>query len=105
MTRTLAHSTILQQLGFTRLKSNVCVFAKKNSTLYIMAYVDHLLVVAGDNTTTLPFLRQFQQYLEKKHTQVNSQRQLHLSFLARQFYYKMTEQLTCHFHPNTTTRS
>eukprot|EP00971_Amphidinium_carterae_P270998 5377734-Amphidinium_carterae.2 len=32
-----------------------------------MAYVDDLLVV-GDNATTQPFLQQFQQALELKHT-------------------------------------
>eukprot|EP00971_Amphidinium_carterae_P235154 4666235-Amphidinium_carterae.3 len=36
------------------------------STIYIMAYVDDLLVV-GDNATTQPFLQQFQQHLERKH--------------------------------------
>eukprot|EP00971_Amphidinium_carterae_P140955 2792928-Amphidinium_carterae.1 len=41
-------STILQKLGFTRLKSDASVFANKQPSIYIMAYVDDLLVI-GDN--------------------------------------------------------
>eukprot|EP00971_Amphidinium_carterae_P011700 230249-Amphidinium_carterae.1 len=51
-------STILQHLGFTRLKSDACVFINTKSTICIMAYVDDLQ----------PFLQQFQQHLELKHT-------------------------------------
>eukprot|EP00971_Amphidinium_carterae_P234506 4653434-Amphidinium_carterae.1 len=40
-------STILQQMGFNRLKSDACIFANKQSLIYLMAYVDDLLVV-GD---------------------------------------------------------
>eukprot|EP00971_Amphidinium_carterae_P115791 2293571-Amphidinium_carterae.1 len=58
-------STIPQQLGFTRLKSDTCVFVNKQSTIYIMAYVDDLLAV-GEIATTQPFLQQFQQHLELK---------------------------------------
>eukprot|EP00971_Amphidinium_carterae_P051591 1015544-Amphidinium_carterae.1 len=41
-------SAILQKLGFTRLKSDACVFINKQSSIYLMPYVDDLLVV-GDN--------------------------------------------------------
>eukprot|EP00971_Amphidinium_carterae_P259871 5156097-Amphidinium_carterae.1 len=51
-------STILQRMGFNRLKSDACIFAHRQSTIYLMAYVDDLLVV----------LQQFQQRLEMKHT-------------------------------------
>eukprot|EP00971_Amphidinium_carterae_P311462 6190398-Amphidinium_carterae.3 len=44
-------STILQQLGFARLKSDACVFANKQSSIYLMAYADDLLVV-GNNVAT-----------------------------------------------------
>eukprot|EP00971_Amphidinium_carterae_P303382 6028370-Amphidinium_carterae.2 len=44
-------STILQQLGFRRLKSDACAFANKQSLIYLMTYVDDLLVV-GYNATT-----------------------------------------------------
>eukprot|EP00971_Amphidinium_carterae_P135887 2692476-Amphidinium_carterae.1 len=60
-------SAILQKLGFTRLKNDECVFINTMSTTYIMAFVDDLHVV-GDNDTTRPFLQQFQQHLELKHT-------------------------------------
>eukprot|EP00971_Amphidinium_carterae_P107345 2126690-Amphidinium_carterae.1 len=60
-------SAILQKLGFTRLKSDACVFANKQSSIYLMAYVDDLLVV-GDNVATKLLLKQFQQHLELKHT-------------------------------------
>eukprot|EP00971_Amphidinium_carterae_P092842 1838411-Amphidinium_carterae.2 len=60
-------STILQQLGFTRLTSDACLFANKQSSIYLMAYVDNLLVV-GDNVATQQFLQQLQQHLELKHT-------------------------------------
>eukprot|EP00971_Amphidinium_carterae_P228285 4528161-Amphidinium_carterae.4 len=63
----MTKSTILQQLGFTRLKSDACVFANNQSTIYIIMYVDDLLVV-GDNATTQPCLQQFQQHLEFKRT-------------------------------------
>eukprot|EP00971_Amphidinium_carterae_P311588 6192963-Amphidinium_carterae.1 len=60
-------STILQQLGFTRLKSDACVFANKKLSIYLTACVDDLLVV-GDNVATQQYLQQFQQHLELKHT-------------------------------------
>eukprot|EP00971_Amphidinium_carterae_P068760 1361587-Amphidinium_carterae.1 len=60
-------SAILQKLGFTRPKSDACVFAHKQSSIYLMACVDDLLVV-GDNVATQQFLKQFQQHLELKHT-------------------------------------
>eukprot|EP00971_Amphidinium_carterae_P083348 1649624-Amphidinium_carterae.4 len=56
--------TTLQQLGFTRFKSDACVFVITRSTIYIM---DNPLGV-GDSATTQPFLQQFQQHLELKHT-------------------------------------
>eukprot|EP00971_Amphidinium_carterae_P348523 6490539-Amphidinium_carterae.1 len=63
-------STILQRMGLKRLKSDACIFANKQSSVYLMAYVDDLLVV-GD-TVTQQFLQQFQQHfkrdLELKHT-------------------------------------
>eukprot|EP00971_Amphidinium_carterae_P256365 5090345-Amphidinium_carterae.1 len=60
-------STILQQLGLTRLKSDTCVFANRQSTIHVMLYVDDLLVVGG-STSAPQFLQQFQQHLELKHT-------------------------------------
>eukprot|EP00971_Amphidinium_carterae_P340111 6478290-Amphidinium_carterae.1 len=54
-------------MGFNRLKSDACIFANKQSSIYLMAYVDDLLVV-GDNMATQRFLQQFQQHLELKHT-------------------------------------
>eukprot|EP00971_Amphidinium_carterae_P263862 5235072-Amphidinium_carterae.1 len=63
-------SAILQMLGFTRLKSDACVFANQQSSVYLMAYVDDLLVV-GDNVATQQFLQQFQPHLELKHTILN----------------------------------
>eukprot|EP00971_Amphidinium_carterae_P307336 6107723-Amphidinium_carterae.2 len=60
-------SAILQKFGFTRLKSDACVFANKQSSIYLMAYVDDSLVV-GDNVATQQFLQQFQQYLEIHHS-------------------------------------
>eukprot|EP00971_Amphidinium_carterae_P349265 6490932-Amphidinium_carterae.1 len=47
-------STILQQLGFTRLKSDACVFANKPSTIYIMASVDDLQCHNTTVPTTVP---------------------------------------------------
>eukprot|EP00971_Amphidinium_carterae_P211779 4202414-Amphidinium_carterae.2 len=57
-------------LGFARLKSDACVFINTKSIIYIMAYVNDVddLLVVGDNATTQPFLQQFQQHLELKHT-------------------------------------
>eukprot|EP00971_Amphidinium_carterae_P084481 1672319-Amphidinium_carterae.1 len=72
-------NTILQKLGFTRLKSDACAFINTTSRNYIMAYVDDLLVVR-DNATTQLFLQQFQQHLE-----LNDKNKLHLSFSARQW--------------------
>eukprot|EP00971_Amphidinium_carterae_P132877 2631243-Amphidinium_carterae.3 len=43
-------STILQQLGFTRLESDACVFVNQQSSIYIMAYVDDFLVMGQRNT-------------------------------------------------------
>eukprot|EP00971_Amphidinium_carterae_P022708 447915-Amphidinium_carterae.1 len=63
-------STLPQRLGFTRLKSDACVFAAfayKQSPIYIMSYFDDLLI-AGDNVATHQFLLQFKQQLELKHT-------------------------------------
>eukprot|EP00971_Amphidinium_carterae_P050621 996802-Amphidinium_carterae.1 len=60
-------STILQRMGFKRLKSDACIFANEQSSIYLMAYVDDLLVV-GDTIATQQFLQQFQQHLELKHT-------------------------------------
>eukprot|EP00971_Amphidinium_carterae_P000157 3372-Amphidinium_carterae.1 len=44
-----------QKMGFNRLKSDACIFANKQSSLYLMAYVDDLLVV-GDAMATQQFL-------------------------------------------------
>eukprot|EP00971_Amphidinium_carterae_P350276 6491466-Amphidinium_carterae.3 len=49
MARTLEHNPTTT--CFTRLNSDACVFANKESIIYIMAYIDDLLVV-GDNATT-----------------------------------------------------
>eukprot|EP00971_Amphidinium_carterae_P083203 1646562-Amphidinium_carterae.1 len=54
-------------MGFQRLKSEACIFANKQSSIYLMADVDDL-AVAGDKVTTQQFLQQFQQHLELKHT-------------------------------------
>eukprot|EP00971_Amphidinium_carterae_P228299 4528345-Amphidinium_carterae.1 len=54
-------------MGFNRLKSDACIFANKQSSTYLMAYVDDLLVV-GDTMRTQQFLHQFQQHLELRHT-------------------------------------
>eukprot|EP00971_Amphidinium_carterae_P240687 4778125-Amphidinium_carterae.1 len=96
-------TTIVQQLGFTRLKSDACLFIYTKSTIYIMACVDDLLVV-GDTATTQPFLQQFQQHLELKHTsqltkttplellgktiELQDDGTIHLSF-AQQYYNKI----------------
>eukprot|EP00971_Amphidinium_carterae_P349309 6490955-Amphidinium_carterae.2 len=47
-------STILQKLGFTRFKSDAYVFANKQSSIYLMAYVDDLLVAGESGYTTIP---------------------------------------------------
>eukprot|EP00971_Amphidinium_carterae_P212028 4207272-Amphidinium_carterae.2 len=44
-------STILQKMGFQRLNSDACILANKQSSIYLMAYVDYLLVV-GDKVAT-----------------------------------------------------
>eukprot|EP00971_Amphidinium_carterae_P167316 3315409-Amphidinium_carterae.1 len=65
-------STILQKLDSQDSRMMcVCVFANKQSSIYLMAYVDDLLVV-GDNVATQQFLQQFQQHLELKHTTLQS---------------------------------
>eukprot|EP00971_Amphidinium_carterae_P152740 3027366-Amphidinium_carterae.1 len=73
--------TILQRMGFKRLKSDACILANKQSSSYLMAYVDDLLVV-GDTIATQQFLQQFQQHLELKHiTQLT--RSTSLEFLCK----------------------
>eukprot|EP00971_Amphidinium_carterae_P209409 4153873-Amphidinium_carterae.1 len=54
-------------MGFNRLKSDACIFANKHSSIYLMVYVDDLLVV-GDTMATQQFLQPFQQHLELKRT-------------------------------------
>eukprot|EP00971_Amphidinium_carterae_P063807 1262900-Amphidinium_carterae.2 len=90
-------NTILQQLGFTRLKSNACVLVNARSTINIMAYVDDLLrfyllleTVLQHNPSYTSFNNTW-----SSDTQVNSQGQRHWSSLERQMSYKMTEQFTC----------
>eukprot|EP00971_Amphidinium_carterae_P129155 2558301-Amphidinium_carterae.2 len=68
-------------MGFQRLKSDACIFASKQSSIYLMAYVDDLLVV-GDKVATQQFLRQFQQHLELKHT-TQLTRSASLEFLGK----------------------
>eukprot|EP00971_Amphidinium_carterae_P351038 6491873-Amphidinium_carterae.1 len=47
-------STLLKKLGFTRLKSDACVFANKQSSIYLIAYVDDLLRWRQCGYTTIP---------------------------------------------------
>eukprot|EP00971_Amphidinium_carterae_P041174 808496-Amphidinium_carterae.1 len=68
-------------MGFKRLKSDACIFANKQSSIYLMAYVDDLLVV-GDTVATQQFLQQFQQHLELKHT-TQLKRSTSLEFLGK----------------------
>eukprot|EP00971_Amphidinium_carterae_P253977 5042047-Amphidinium_carterae.1 len=58
-------STILQKMGFNRLKGDACIFANKQSSIYLMAYVDDLL-----------------QHLELKHT-TQLTRSTSLEFLGK----------------------
>eukprot|EP00971_Amphidinium_carterae_P283333 5624950-Amphidinium_carterae.2 len=68
-------------MGFNRLKSDACIFANKQSSIYLMAYVDDLLVV-GDTMATQQFLQQFQQHLELTHT-TQLTRSTSLEFLGK----------------------
>eukprot|EP00971_Amphidinium_carterae_P252288 5008788-Amphidinium_carterae.1 len=74
-------STILQWMGFNRLKSDACIFANKQSSIYLMAYVDDLFVV-GDTMATQQCLQQFQQHFELKHT-IQLTRSTSLEFLRK----------------------
>eukprot|EP00971_Amphidinium_carterae_P307764 6116873-Amphidinium_carterae.2 len=109
MARTLEHNlTTTKLLGFKKLEiRRTCAFANKQSTIYIMAYVDGLVV--GNNTTTPQFLQQFQQHLELKHTsqlttttpleflgktiELHQDVTIHLSF-APQYYHKILKTYT-----------
>eukprot|EP00971_Amphidinium_carterae_P190736 3785110-Amphidinium_carterae.1 len=81
-------STILQQLGFTRLKSDACVFVNAISAIYIVAHVDDLPVV-GDQcySTTLPTTISTRLGSHTHKSTLNSQGQLHLNSLGRQSSY------------------
>eukprot|EP00971_Amphidinium_carterae_P205361 4076051-Amphidinium_carterae.1 len=59
-------STILKEMGFNRLKSDACIFGNVKTNVYLMAYVDDLLVV-GNPLTVKPFLEQFKVKLKLKH--------------------------------------
>eukprot|EP00971_Amphidinium_carterae_P282070 5599240-Amphidinium_carterae.2 len=52
-------STILKEIGSNRLRTDACIFGNVNTqNVYLMAYVDDLLVV-GNPATVKPFLEQF----------------------------------------------
>eukprot|EP00971_Amphidinium_carterae_P237176 4707491-Amphidinium_carterae.1 len=51
-------STILKEMGCSRLKGDACIFGNVKTNVYLMAYVDDLLVV-GNPMTVKPFLEQF----------------------------------------------
>eukprot|EP00971_Amphidinium_carterae_P069788 1381080-Amphidinium_carterae.1 len=53
-------------MGFNRLKSDACIFGNVKTNVYLMAYVDDLLVV-GNPMTLKPFLEQFKVKMELKH--------------------------------------
>eukprot|EP00971_Amphidinium_carterae_P256699 5096954-Amphidinium_carterae.1 len=53
-------------MGFNRLKSDACMFGNVKTNVYLMAYVDDLLVV-GNPLTVKPFLEQFKVKMELKH--------------------------------------
>eukprot|EP00971_Amphidinium_carterae_P096599 1911942-Amphidinium_carterae.1 len=53
-------------MGFNRLKSDACIFGDVKTNVYLMAYVDDLLVV-GTPLTVKPFLEQFKVKMELKH--------------------------------------
>eukprot|EP00971_Amphidinium_carterae_P202986 4028064-Amphidinium_carterae.1 len=43
-------TTILKEMGFSRLKSDACIFGNVKTNVYLMAYVDDLLVVGNPMT-------------------------------------------------------
>eukprot|EP00971_Amphidinium_carterae_P243240 4830316-Amphidinium_carterae.1 len=53
-------------MGFNKLKSDACIFGNVKTNVYLMVYVDDLLVV-GNPLTVKPFLEQFKVKMELKH--------------------------------------
>eukprot|EP00971_Amphidinium_carterae_P293356 5824292-Amphidinium_carterae.3 len=53
-------------MGFSKLKSDARIFGNVKASIYIMAYMDDLIVVGNPNTAKT-FLEQFKLSLELKH--------------------------------------
>eukprot|EP00971_Amphidinium_carterae_P144436 2862311-Amphidinium_carterae.6 len=74
-------STILKEMGFNRLKSDACISGNVKTNVYLMAYVDDILVV-GNPAIVKPCLEQFKMRLELKHDPRNHQLRQHHSTKA-----------------------